>query len=89
MDIPIKEPGRYFFLVVPITSLFVSWLCWILAIQCINVKALYWSTTSETEGSYPNAEALWCWQYVFPATRRFVDSVTGTEGRHHLHQSVL
>jgi integrase len=31
----------------------------------------------------------WAWQWVFPATRIYVDRVTGQRRRHHLHQSVL
>ena len=37
---------------------------------------------------YPNAGREWCWQYVFPATRRFSDPQSGRVGRHHLHESV-
>ena len=29
------------------------------------------------------------WQWVFPATRMYVDRVTGQRRRHHLHESVL
>ena len=29
------------------------------------------------------------WQYVFPATRLYVDAETGERRRHHLHESVL
>jgi integron integrase len=38
---------------------------------------------------YPNAACEWCWQWVFPATRTYVDSRTGQRRRHHLHESVL
>lgn len=38
---------------------------------------------------YPQAAKEWCWQYVFPATRRYLDRTTRTERRHHLHESVL
>jgi integron integrase len=31
----------------------------------------------------------WCWQYVFPASRRSRDPRDGTERRHHLDESVL
>jgi integron integrase len=37
---------------------------------------------------YPNAGRDWGWQWVFPATRIYVDGVTGHR-RHHLHESVL
>jgi len=38
---------------------------------------------------YPTAGRAWGWQWVFPATRIFVDRVTGQRRRHHLHESVL
>jgi integron integrase len=38
---------------------------------------------------YPNAGRDWSWQWVFPATRIYVDGVTGQRRRHHLHESVL
>jgi integron integrase len=38
---------------------------------------------------YPNAGREWVWQWVFPATRMYVDRLTGQRRRHHLHESVL
>ena len=38
---------------------------------------------------YPNAGREWAWQWVFPATRVYVDRVTGQRPRHHLHETVL
>ncbi|MBI3402631.1 MAG: integron integrase [Acidobacteria bacterium] len=38
---------------------------------------------------YPNAATEWAWQWVFRATRFYVDSETGERRRHHLHESVL
>jgi integron integrase len=38
---------------------------------------------------YPNAGREWAWQWVFPATRMYVDRATGQRRRHHLHESVL
>ena len=38
---------------------------------------------------YPNAGREWGWQWVFPATRIYVDPATGQRRRHHLHESVL
>jgi integron integrase len=38
---------------------------------------------------YPNASQEWAWQWVFPATRFYVDQHTGERRRHHLHESVL
>ena len=38
---------------------------------------------------YPSAGREWCWQWVFPATRIYVERRTGQRRRHHLHESVL
>jgi integron integrase len=38
---------------------------------------------------YPNAGGEWAWQWVFPATRHYVDRITAQCRRHHLHESVL
>jgi integrase len=38
---------------------------------------------------YPNAGRDWGWQWVFPATRFYVERLTGQRRRHHLHESVL
>jgi integron integrase len=38
---------------------------------------------------YPNAGREWAWQWVFPATRFYVDRKTGQRRRHHLHESVV
>lgn len=38
---------------------------------------------------YPNAGQEWAWQWVFPATRTYVDPTSGQCRRHHLHESVL
>ena len=37
----------------------------------------------------PNAPVEWAWQWVFPATRFYLDAATGERRRHHLHESVL
>jgi integron integrase len=37
----------------------------------------------------PNAERELPWQWVFPATRTYVDTVTGKRRRHHLHETVI
>ena len=41
------------------------------------------------ERKYPRAAWEWPWQWVFPATRPYVDVTTGRRRRHHLHESVL
>lgn len=38
---------------------------------------------------YPNAPAEWRWQWVFPQQRRWLDSETGQQGRHHLHETIV
>jgi integron integrase len=38
---------------------------------------------------YPGASKEWAWQYVFPATSRWRDPVSGAEQRHHLHETVV
>jgi integron integrase len=41
------------------------------------------------ECKYPGAPREWPWQYVFPASRRYVEPATGKTRRHHLHESAL
>src|SRR5437773_9635635 len=41
------------------------------------------------ERKYPNAGREWAWQWVFPATRTYVDEVTRQRRRHHLHETVI
>ena len=38
---------------------------------------------------YPSAVRDWPWQWVFPATRRYVDRKTGEERRHHFHETAI
>jgi site-specific recombinase XerD len=38
---------------------------------------------------YPHAGRDWAWQWVFPATRIYLDRATGQRRRHHLHESLL
>jgi integron integrase len=38
---------------------------------------------------YPSAPREWPWQWLFPATRHYVDPATGERRRHHLHESVI
>jgi len=37
----------------------------------------------------PGAERNWVWQWVFPATRQYLDPATGERRRHHLHPSAM
>jgi integrase len=41
------------------------------------------------ERKYPRAAWEWGWQWVFPATRLYVDRETSRPRRHHLHESVI
>jgi integron integrase len=38
---------------------------------------------------YPRAPFEWCWQWVFPASRTFIDPATRQSLRYHLHETVL
>ena len=38
---------------------------------------------------YPNASREWIWQWVFPATRTYVDPASQEVRRHHLHETVI
>ena len=38
---------------------------------------------------YPAGPREWPWQWVFPATRTYVDAETGETRRHHLHETVV
>jgi integron integrase len=38
---------------------------------------------------YPSAPTEWLWQWVFPATRTYVDVTTREPRRHHLHETVV
>jgi integron integrase len=44
---------------------------------------------SALRAKYPGAPREWPWQWVFPATRRYVDPVTGEQRRHHVHETAL
>jgi integron integrase len=41
------------------------------------------------ERKLPGAPRDWAWQYLFPAGKRSLDPRTGTERRHHLHESLV
>jgi integron integrase len=38
---------------------------------------------------YPNALTDWCWQFVFPQLKRWVNPKTGEQGRHHVDESII
>ena len=70
-----------------------------LTAHLVRVRALYeldvsdgcgWVAVPDALGrKYPNAGREWGWQWVFPATRQYVDRETGQRRRHHLHESVV
>ncbi len=41
------------------------------------------------ERKYIGAAREWAWQYIFPASQRSLDPRSGSERRHHLHETVL
>jgi integron integrase len=41
------------------------------------------------ERKYPNAAKEWGWQWLFPASKLYVDRLSGARKKHHLHESVL
>ena len=41
------------------------------------------------ERKAPAWAASWAWQWVFPATRQYVNRETGERRRHHLHRSAV
>jgi integron integrase len=38
---------------------------------------------------YPRAARDWAWQWIFPASRTYVDGETGERRRHYVHETVL
>jgi site-specific recombinase XerC len=38
---------------------------------------------------YPAASRQWAWQWVFPATRSYLDAETSEFRRHHLHETAV
>jgi hypothetical protein len=38
---------------------------------------------------HPGANREWAWHWLWPATRPYVDGVTGEHWRHHLHETVI
>lgn len=41
------------------------------------------------ERKYPNAAKEWRWQFVFPQANRWTNAATGTQGRHHVDESII
>ena len=70
-----------------------------LQVHLSDVKAFHEKDLSEGFGEvslpyalsrkYPNAGKEWGWQFVFPASKRSIDPMTGIVRKHHLDESVL
>jgi integron integrase len=41
------------------------------------------------ERKYPGAPYDWMWQWLFPQENRWVNSQTGEQGRHHIHETAI
>ena len=55
----------------------------------LKIGAGYVAVPGALGRKYPNANREWRWQWVFPATRHFLDQEKGEKRRHHLHESVV
>jgi integrase len=44
---------------------------------------------SALDRKYPTAPTDWRWQWVFPQEKRWKNTQTGEEGRHHVHETIL
>ena len=70
-----------------------------LQIQIKSVKATHEKDLADGYGSvylpnalerkYPNAQAEFLWQYLFPASNLSTDKTSGITRRHHIHESAL
>jgi integron integrase len=70
-----------------------------LTAQLARVRALHVSDLASGAGhvmlpdalarKYPSAATDWGWQWVFPATRQYIERGTKVRRRHHLHETVL
>ena len=38
---------------------------------------------------YPKADISWAWQWVFPQEKRWKNTITGEQGRHHIDVSLV
>jgi len=64
-----------------------------------NVKAIHEKDLAAGWGSvempyaldrkYPSAATEWRWQWVFPQENRWKNTMTGKEGRHHIHETII
>ena len=67
--------------------------------QLADAGAIHWKDLAEGAGAvalpssldrkFPSAAREWPWQWVFPASRTYMDRTTGQRQRHHMHESVV
>lgn len=55
----------------------------------IAAGAGYVALPNALAAKYPNAAREWAWQWLFPATRTYLDATSGQRRRHHLHETVV
>ena len=55
----------------------------------VRLNAGWVALPGALDRKYPNAGREWAWQWVFPATRMYVDCETGKRHRHHYHESAI
>jgi integron integrase len=55
----------------------------------LSAGAGYLELPTALRVKYPNAPREWPWQWLFPATRHYVDPASGKRRRHHLHETVV
>lgn len=55
----------------------------------LSVGAGFVALPDALDRKYPGASQEWPWQWVFPASRHYIDRVTGEKRRHHVHETVL
>lgn len=60
-----------------------------LHVRDIAAGAGYVTLPDALADKYPNAARELPWQWLFPATRTYIDARTGQRRRHHLHETVV
>jgi integron integrase len=57
--------------------------------QDLSEGAGYVAIPNALARKLPNAPTDWPWQWLFPATRHYIDRTTGQRHRHHLHETAI
>ena len=60
-----------------------------LHVEDLAVAAGSVAMSDALDRKYPAASRDWPWQWLFPASRHYVDRITGERRRHHVHETVL